>query len=138
MASNNAFNDMNAKDEFKPRTPSSMRVKNNALYSQAVDELRKVYANNSGRNCIIFSQYLRGEGTTLSYDSPSQAHFKHACEAYAAKTPYTLAEILDPKAIKHFKQETLRATCQQQEKHVDGRFIKRLKTCEKFFASTKK
>ena len=111
-------------------TISPMIVAKNRLYVQDVYELRNVYANPGGQACIGYSRQKQGKAPT---NKPEQA----TCETYQKMTPYRLAEILDPVAIRTFQQATLRASCEQQEKQVDGRFIKRAKACERFFKSTK-
>lgn len=122
----------------QPKLITATAVEGNRLYSQDVVELRKVYANPKGRNCITFSNQLLGETSKAGYNTPDQKHLQQSCQQYSKQTPYSFAEIIDPKAISNFEQETLRASCEEQEKQVDGRFIKRAKVCEKFFGSANK
>mgnify|MGYP007055198236 CR=1 FL=1 len=126
---------LNSDDQ--PEQITATAVTGNSLYSQSVAELRKVYANPQGRNCITLSKQLQGVESKAGYNTPDQSTVLKSCEGYSKKTPYSFAEIIDPKAITLFEEKSLKATCEEQEKQVDGRFIKRAKVCEKFFGSTK-
>jgi len=128
--------DSNTSSEAKLLMPTA--ISGNSLYSQSLEELRKVYANPKGQSCITLSENLQGKKPDSGYNKPDLELLQQSCKGYSTKTPYSFAEIIDPKAIGQFREKSLRATCDEQEKSVDGRFIKRAKACEKFFASAKK
>lgn len=129
--------EQNTKANNQPEKITVNPVDGNKLYSQGVVELRKVYANPEGGNCIALSEQVRGINKVGGYNTPDLGLSHSACKSYSEKTPYSFAEIIDPKAISHFRTESLRANCQKQEKNVDGRWVKRAKSCEQFFGSTK-
>lgn len=102
---------------------------NNRLYDVDVQELRKVYANQHGQSCIRYSQAM------IAMEVPNPAD-KMACQNLQRATPYSMPEILDPEAIARFKNESLKATCEEQERRVDTRYVRRAPACEQWFSST--
>jgi len=122
--------------QVETKTAESMHISGNKLYSQPVGELRAVYANKGGQSCITYSKILRGDLPETDYYTKNQlAYSEHHCKGFAQVTPYSLDEIIDPKAISNFQLESSRASCADAEKHVNGRFIKRSPKCEKFYRS---
>lgn len=105
-----------------------LAASDNPLMGTSYNELRAVYANRGGQQCIRYSEALQTSSKANEQD-------ELGCKAFQKLTPYSLAQITDPEAISRFQEETLKTTCEQQEKRVDGRFIKRTSACEQYFAA---
>lgn len=113
-------------------------ISGNSLYSQSLEELRKVYLTSKGKSCMTLSEILQGKRSGSGYNTLNLNLLQQSCKGYSTNTPYSFAEIIDPKAIDQFREMARRATCDEEEKFVDGRIIKRAKVCEKFFTSANK
>lgn len=120
----------NTANKDQVETITATEVEGNRLYSLSLAELQTIYGGSSGRTCILLSDQLNNSVKDIDQDLLIKS-----CEGYSESLAYSFAELIDPKAIDHFQTEMVKATCAEQEKQVDGRFIKRAKACEQFYGS---
>ena len=113
-------------------TITATEVEGNRLYSLGLAELQTIYGGSSGRTCILLSDQL-----DKSVQDIDQDLLIKSCEGYSESLVYSFAELIDPKAVAHFRYEITKANCakyEKQRKELDLG-IKRTKACKKLYGS---
>ncbi len=94
-------------------------IQNNPLYKKSYRELLSIYATTGGHACQEYSRHLQGirpkNNAYISIYIKSAREYAEKCRDYEETSPYSLVELLDPKAIMIYKQGAYSNVCDMPE-----------------------
>ncbi|MES9906758.1 MAG: hypothetical protein ABW168_29275 [Sedimenticola sp.] len=95
-------------------------IQNNPLYTKSYGELLSIYATTGGNACQEYSRHLQGirpkNNAHMSIYIKSIRDYAEKCRDYEETSPYTLVELLDPKAIMRYKHGGYSSMCDMTER----------------------